>query len=126
MQYKRHEYFRYTFSEPCEATFRIIKDASATGPAEISKKGTCEIMDISPSGLKIFTKYTIAIDKLNHVEICFQLDETPITISGEFVWSRRKINGCEYGIKLLGDNNTEQLIISELKSRRRKETTNKK
>ncbi|SER64539.1 PilZ domain-containing protein [Psychrobacillus sp. OK032] len=120
MQYKRNESFRYTFTEPCKATFRLIKDANGLTEKEISKKGICEIIDISPHGLKIFTEYSIAIDKQIHVELNFTLDESPIDLVGEFVWSRRKINGSEYGINLPGDTYTEQLIIRELKNLGRK------
>ncbi|WP_144509539.1 PilZ domain-containing protein [Bacillus sp. FJAT-22090] len=126
MQYKRNEYFRYSFTEPFEATFRLIKDANGTSPEEISKKGICQIIDISPNGLKIFTDLLIAIDKLNHVEIQFRLDEALLSRIGEFVWSHRKAGGYEYGVKLLGDTESEQEIITELKSRRKKEIIEKK
>lgn len=120
MQYKRKESFRYTFTEPCKATFRLIKDANGLTEKEISNKGICEIIDISPHGLKIFTEFSIAIDKQIHVEINFTLDESPIDLVGELVWSHRKINGYEYGINLPEDTYTEQLIINELKNVRRK------
>lgn len=120
MHYKRQESFRYTFTEPCKATFRLIKDANGLTEAEISKKGNCEIIDISPHGFKIFTEYSIAIDKHIHVELHFTIDESPFDLIGEFVWSHRKINGYEYGINLPEDPYTEQLIISELKNLRRK------
>ncbi|TQR17624.1 PilZ domain-containing protein [Psychrobacillus soli] len=120
MHYKRKESFRYTFTEPCKATFRLIKDANGLSEKEISKKGICEIIDISPHGVKIFTEFSIAIDKQIHVELNFTLDESPIDLIGEFVWSHRKINGYEYGINFPEDTNTEQLIINELKSLRRK------
>lgn len=126
MQYKRNEYFRYTFGEPCEATFRLIKNASETSPQEISNKGTCKIIDISPNGLKIYSELFISIDKLKQIEINFNLDEAPLTMIGEFIWSKGKFSGFEYGVRLLGDTESEQLIISELKSRRRKEMEIKK
>lgn len=126
MQYKRNEYFRYSFNEPFEATFRLIKDATDTSPEELSKKGICQIIDISPNGLKISTEFLIAIDKLNHVEIQFTLDEAPLSRIGEFIWSHRKVGGYEYGVKLLGDIKSEQEIINELKNRRKKEMMERK
>lgn len=126
MLYKRNEYFRYTFDVPFEATFRLIKDASETSPEEISKKGNCKMIDISPKGVKMYSELFIAIDKLNHVELQFQLDEEPIQIIGEFIWSRRQKEGFEYGVRLMGDEVSESLIISELKSRRKKELELKK
>lgn len=120
MHYKRNESFRYTFTEPCKATFRLIKDAAGFTGQEISKKGSCEIIDISPHGLKIFTEFSIAIDKQLHVELHFTINELPIDLVGEFVWSHKKMSGYEYGINFPVDINTEQIIISELKSLRRK------
>ncbi|WP_313892531.1 PilZ domain-containing protein [Psychrobacillus sp.] len=126
MIYKRNEYFRYTFGEPCEATFRLIKDANEGSTAEMSKQGKCFLIDISPSGLRVFSELHIAIDKIKHVEINFTLDETPISMLGEFIWSRRKMDGVEYGIQLVGDAESEQLIISELKMRSKKEHDSEK
>lgn len=121
MQYKRNEYFRYAFQQPFEATFRLIKNASDTSQMELSNKGKCNIIDISPNGLKIFSELFISIEKLNQIEVYFKLDEASLSMIGEFVWSRRKFNGYEYGVKLLGDTISEELIVSELKSRRKKE-----
>lgn len=126
MLYKRNEFFRYTFVEPCEATFRLIKDASESSPEEISKKGKCTIIDISPNGLKMYSELFVSIEKLNHLELQFILDEIPITIVGEFVWSHRKISGYEYGVRFMDDDNRESLIITELKNRRKKEVERKK
>ena len=53
MKYNRNEYFRYTFEEPCDATFRLIKQQEDNAEVELSKKGACKIIDISPNGLKI-------------------------------------------------------------------------
>ena len=126
MLYKRNEYFRYTFDEPCEATFRLIKDASESSPEEISKKGKCTVIDISPHGMKMYSELFISIEKLNHVELQFTLDETLISLIGEFVWSHRKISGYEYGVRFMDDEKGESLIISELKNRRKKEIESKK
>lgn len=121
MLYKRNEYFRYSFAKPLDATFRLIKDHSEGSPEEISKKGKCELIDISPNGVKMYSTLFISIEQLHIVELQFTLDETPISIIGEFVWSHRKKNGYEYGVKLMGDDNSEKLIINELKSRSKKE-----
>ncbi|WP_391120418.1 PilZ domain-containing protein [Psychrobacillus sp. L3] len=126
MLYKRNEYFRYTFDEPNEATFRLIKDASESSPEEISKKGKCLIIDISPNGVKMYTELFIAIEKLNHVELQVTLDEMPISLIGEFVWSHRKNVGYEYGVRFIDGEKRESLIISELKNRRKKEMESKK
>ncbi len=126
MLYKRNEYFRYTFGEPCDATFRLIKNANGTSEVEMSKKGACKIMDISPNGLRIYTQFQISIDQLKQVEMQFVLDESPIQIIGEFVWTKRKNDAFEYGIRLMGDHDSEKLITEELKARRHKEIEKKK
>lgn len=126
MKYNRNEYFRYTFGEPCDATFRLIKQQVGNTEVELSKKGACKIIDISPNGLKMFSELFISIDQLHHVELNFTLDTNPISMVGEFVWSHRKAFGHEYGVKLVGDSESEQMIIGELKNRSRKEMELKK
>lgn len=126
MKYNRNEYFRHTFGEPCDATFRLIKQSVGNAEVELSKKGVCKIIDISPHGLKMFSELFISIDQLHHVELNFTLDTNPISMVGEFVWSHRKAFGHEYGVKLVGDSESERMIIGELKNRRRKEMELKK
>lgn len=126
MKYNRNEYFRYTFGEPCDATFRLIKQRGDNTEVELSKKGACKIIDISPNGLKMFSELFISIDQLHHVELNFTLDTNPISMVGEFVWSHRKAFGHEYGVKLVGDSESEKMIIGELKNRSRKEMELKK
>ncbi|WP_419961361.1 PilZ domain-containing protein [Psychrobacillus sp. BM2] len=126
MKYNRNEYFRYTFGEPCDATFRLIKQPVGNAGVELSKKGACKIIDISPNGLKMFSELFISIDQLHHVELNFTLDTNPISMVGEFVWSHRKAFGHEYGVKLVGDSESEKMIIGELKNRSRKEMELKK
>ncbi|MER2261201.1 MAG: PilZ domain-containing protein [Psychrobacillus sp.] len=125
MQYKRNEYFRYTFGEPTAATFRLIKEVGGDQPAEFSNKGNCHIVDISPNGLRMVTELSIAIDLIKRMEISFVIDETPLNIMGELVWCKKSMHGFEYGVRLVGDQDMEQRIINELKSRRRKEVENK-
>lgn len=121
MQYKRNEYFRYTFGEPCEATFRLIKDTGGDRPTEFSNKGKCQIIDISPNGLRIITELSIVIELLKVIEVNFIIDETPLSMIGELVWSKKNVNGFEYGVRLSEDQNNEQKIVNDLKVRSRKE-----
>ncbi len=121
MQYKRNEYFRYTFGEPSEATFRIIKQINNESGIELSKKGKCYIVDVSPNGVRMLTDLSINIEQLKKIELNFVLDEQPITMIGDLVWSQKKIHGIEYGVRLNGDHDSEQLIVNELKTRRKKE-----
>ncbi len=126
MQYKRNEYFRYTFGEPTEATFRLIKDSGGDQPAEFSNKGNCQIVDISPNGLRMVTELSITIELIKQIEISFTIDETPLDMIGELVWCKKSVHGFfEYGVRLDGDHDKEQRIVNELKARRRKEVENK-
>ena len=120
MQYKRNEYFRYTFGEPSEASFRLIMQKEKE-EAELSKKGKCYIVDISPNGARILSDLLMDIKQLKKIELSFVLDEKPITIIGDLIWSQKKASGYEYGVQLHGNQETEQLIIKELKARRKKE-----
>lgn len=125
MQYKRSEYFRYTFGEPSKATFRLIKDSGGDQPAEFSNKGNCQIVDISPNGLRMITELSIAIELIKQIEISFIIDKTPLNMIGELVWSKKNVRGFEYGVQLNGNHENEQKIVNELKARRRKEVENK-
>jgi len=126
LKYNRNEYFRYSFEKPCDATFRLIKQQEGNVGVELSNKGVCKILDISPHGLKLFSELFISIEQLHYVELQFTLDTNPISMVGEFIWAQRKADGYEYGVKLVGDSESEKMIISELKSRRRKEMELKK
>lgn len=125
MLYKRNEYFRYTFGEPLEATFRLVKGADESSNGEMSKKGKCFLIDISPHGVKMYSELFISIEKLSHVELEFILDESPIIRTGEFVWSRKKQAGYEYGVNFSADEESDNLIVNELKFRSRKELDSK-
>ena len=125
MQYKRNEYFRYTFGEPCEATFRLIKNSGGDRPTEFSNKGNCLIVDISPNGLKMVTELSIAIELIKLIEISIVINESQLTLNGELIWSKKNIRGFEYGVRLNGDQENEQKIVDELKARRRKEVETK-
>lgn len=126
MIYKRNEFYRYTFEEPCDATFRLIIDTNETSQVELSNRGNCRIIDISPNGLRMSSEFKISIDQLKHIEMQFILDELTIRMVGNFVWSHKKPYGYEYGVRLLGDEESEKIITSELKNRRKKEMNIKK
>jgi hypothetical protein len=89
--------------------------------AELSKKGKCYIVDISPNGARILSDLLMDIKQLKKIELSFVLDEKPITIIGDLIWSQKKVSGYEYGVQFHGNQETEQLIVNELKARRKKE-----
>ena len=75
----------------------------------------------------MFSELFISIDQLHHVELNFTLDTNTISMVGEFVWSHRKMQGVmSMVLSLVGDTESEQMIIGELKNRRRKEMELKK
>ena len=126
MIFKRQEGFRYAFGEPLEAGVVILIEGK---PLDVERKRiTCEVLDISPRGLKIsinedFNEYK---NKVLQLEISFILDSTEIKGIGEIVWSKKFGSGYHYGITFFNQASVEELIVNELKSRRRKEVLKEK
>lgn len=118
MIFKRTEGFRFAFGEPIAANFVLLLN----GKPEDGKH-SCSILDVSPHGMKMFSKTEIGEyrNKVVQIEIQFVLDEVLIKAVGEVVW--KKTLGKEYHYGLVFDNQpiVEELIVSELKVRRKKE-----
>lgn len=125
MAFKRTEGFRFTFDEAVPAKYIILVD----GKPEDEKltKYDCEIMDISPHGMKMFSYHEIGeySSKLMQLEVQFILDEALIKAVGEIVWKRELGSKIQYGLIIDGQPQVEELIISELKLRRKKEVNNR-
>lgn len=121
MHFKRQEGFRFVFNEPIEASFKLIKDGQIMeGEASFS----CKILDISPHGAKMFAEAINGeyIKKANfQVQLQFVLDVTTIHAIGEIVWSKPFGRGNQFGILFHGQEDIDELIISEMKLRRKKE-----
>lgn len=119
MLYKRNEYFRYTFGNPLEGEFRIVIDDEHGGE---SSPGDCQLIDISPGGAKLFTKYDIPVERRS-VRLCikFTLLESPIEVPGVIVWRKPYSSGYMYGYDFDEDAALEQIIVEELKLRKRSE-----
>lgn len=121
MIFKRNEGFRFAFGEPLYANFGILIDGK---PQNLEKtQYPCEIQDISPRGMKMFSNIEIGEDttKLVQLEVTFILDVTKIRAVGEIVWSKKVMHGFHYGLIFDNQPVVEQLIVSELKERRKKE-----
>ena len=119
MLYKRTEYFRYTFGEPLEAKFQIVVE---NGTDTESSPGECHFMDISPGGAKIFAKFDIPLEReAVRLHIKFTLHEKLIDLQGVIVWKKPYSGGYMYGYDFDEDPAIEQLIVEELKLRRRSE-----
>lgn len=113
MQYKRTEYFRYTFGEPLSAGFQIatIEDG---GP--ISSFGACSLIDLSPSGAKIETKYDLPYGQDSaKLHIVFTLVDHELEVWGTVIWKKQYKGSFLYGIRFNEDSVKEQLIVKELK-----------
>lgn len=122
MFFKRQEGFRFSFDEPVIAKVKMIVKNNI-----VTKNGVdtfeAGILDISPRGLKIYseTDFSEGVNDHVHLEIRFVLDASEIVGIGEIVWQKMFGKGWQYGIIFEGQAAIENLIISELKNRRRKE-----
>lgn len=121
MQFKRQEGFRFVFNEPIDSSFKLLIDGQ---PVEALDSCPCQILDISPRGMKMFSevKFGEYINKANlQVELQFVLDVTTIRAIGEIVWRKPYGRGEQYGILFQAQADIDELIISEMKLRRKKE-----
>ncbi|WP_318615774.1 PilZ domain-containing protein [Sporosarcina sp. YIM B06819] len=119
MLYKRNEYFRYTFGNPLEGEFRIVIDDDQ---GEESSPGDCQLIDISPGGAKIFAKFNIPVEHRSvRLHVKFTLFEEVIEVLGVIVWRKPYTGGYMYGFDFDEDATLEQIIVKELKLRRRSE-----
>lgn len=123
MAFKRTEGFRFTFDEAVPAKYIILIDGKPE--EEKPTKYDCEIVDISPRGMKMFSYHEIGEynNKLLQLEIQFILDEALIKAVGEIVWKKAYGSKIQYGLIIDGQPQVEELIISELKLRRKKEVS---
>ena len=121
MIFKRKEGFRFAFGEPIDANYVVLVNGRAEN---LERSQTpCRIIDISPRGMKIFSKTEISgnSNQLIQVEVFFILDETMIRAVGEITWAKPYGNGFHYGLIFDNQPLVEELIVSELKLRRKKE-----
>jgi len=126
MYLKRKEGFRFVFNQPIDARFKLLVSGQA-----IEAIGSCpaQILDISPRGAKMFSE--VKFGEYIHsstlqVELQFVLDVTTIQAIGEVVWSKPFGKGYQYGVQFQAQENIDELIISEMKKRRKKEVLQSK
>ena len=124
MLFKRSEGFRYKFEEPLHTTFTIVENGKAIeGEAAIGG-----ILDISPRGIKMFSTVDLNAGKAicPQLEIRFVIDTLTIVAYGEVMWSRPYMKGKQYGVFFNNQEPLEDLIVEELKLRRKKEIQEEK
>ncbi|MGE7945723.1 PilZ domain-containing protein [Lysinibacillus sp. NPDC093688] len=116
MIFKRQEGFRFKFDEPVKMTFAIYEDGSVNQ----AQTAMADLLDISPRGLKMFTEVDLGVNP-RPLDLRFILDTKEVRAYGEVIWSRPFGNGKQYGVNFNNQDSLEDLIIEELKLRRRKE-----
>ncbi|KGR80606.1 PilZ domain-containing protein [Ureibacillus manganicus] len=128
MQFKRQEGFRFVFNEPIEASFVFIDKDEQANDKIINISHPCKILDLSPRGIKIYTNVEIGESKSKplQLEVQFVLDVTNIRVIGEVVWSKRFGQGKQLGVQIVDQPDIVDLIINEMKQRRKKEVFAKK
>ncbi|MEK3764729.1 PilZ domain-containing protein [Solibacillus sp. FSL K6-4121] len=121
MGFKRTEGFRFTFGAPIAAKYTVLIDGKQ------QTKHACEIIDVSPHGMKMFSSHEIGenTNYLVQLELEFILDEVLIKAIGEIVWKKKYGGKYQYGLIFENQPGIEELIVSELKIRRKKEVSRK-
>lgn len=126
MIFKRNESFRFQFGEPLDAYFVLLLDGE---PIDMERTRTaCKVLDVSPSGMKIICEANLNEynNQLVQLEIHFVLDVVDIKAIGEIVWQKPFGLRYQYGVNFPEQSGLEELIISELKARRKREVANAK
>ena len=120
LEYRRKESFRHVLIHEVPMTYSIKKGGMRT-----YQKGI--IIDISPNGLKIFTKNDLSSNYETHdLDLSFILFSKPINVKGNIRWKKAFGDGYYYGIDMNNVEQHQELIISELKLRRKKEVFEEK
>jgi len=121
MIFKRQEGFRFKFEEPVTITFAIYED----GRVNQEQTAMAELLDISPRGLKMFTEVDLGVNP-PPLDLRFVLDTREVRAYGEIIWSRPFGTGKQYGVFFNNQGAVEDLIVEELKLRRKKEAAEAK
>ena len=115
VEYRRKEAFRHVLIHEVPVTYNCHGDILK--PYQQGK-----IVDISPSGLKLITEENLPYEKeAIELDLSFKLYSKPINVRGDVRWKKAFGGGFQYGIDLNTVDDHQELIISELKLRRRKE-----
>lgn len=115
MEYKRFEPFRHTLMNTVDVNYSFIVD-------EVAVTKTGKIVDISPSGISMITAEALTEKQLKSViTFSFCLHEQEIQAIGFIRWKKFHKEGFQYGVDLSTTEEIENLIIDELKIRRKNE-----
>jgi len=116
MIFKRQEGFRFKFDKPVKMTFAVYED----GRVNQAQTAMADLLDISPRGLKMFTEVDLGVNP-PPLDLRFVLDTREVRVYGEIIWNRPFGKGKQYGVNFNDQESIEDLIIEELKLRRRRE-----
>ncbi|RIJ65063.1 PilZ domain-containing protein [Rummeliibacillus sp. TYF005] len=120
LEYRRKEYFRHVLIHEVPVTYSFKRDGMM-----IFRKG--QIIDISPSGLKMFTEVDLSSNsEMYDLDLSFILFSKSINVKGDIRWKKAFGDGYYYGIDMNNVEQHQELIISELKLRRKKEVFEEK
>lgn len=115
LEYKRFESFRHVLTQAVDVQYSFVVD-------EIAMTKTGEIVDISPSGICMVTTESLSEQQLKSViTFTFCLHQQEIKAIGFIRWKKFHKEGFQYGVDLNTTEELENLIISELKLRRKQE-----
>ncbi|MDG5471704.1 PilZ domain-containing protein [Jeotgalibacillus sp. ET6] len=114
MRYNRNEAFRFAFKEPLNARFSIYE---VNGKAVETTEGEIQLLDLSPSGSKVYSELNIPFKENNPVKIVmhFQLNEESYQFKGKIVWKKVWSDGFMYGVSFLINEDMQQEIVKQLK-----------
>ncbi|HHY74813.1 MAG TPA: PilZ domain-containing protein [Bacillus bacterium] len=115
MKFRRQEGFRYTFGNPIDCLFKINKIEDLAVNTEY---GEGQIIDISPSGIKMFSLLNLATHpKKMEIEVRFVIENHTYQIPGVIQWQKKEVlkSGYSYGIKLDPTEEIAKSIIEGLK-----------
>ncbi|MFJ7921388.1 PilZ domain-containing protein [Lysinibacillus fusiformis] len=121
MIFKRQEGFRFKFEEPVQITFAVYEN----GRVNHGQTAMAELLDISPRGLKMYTEVDLGVNP-PPLDVHFVLDTQEVRAYGEVIWSRPFGSGKQYGVYFNDQGRVEELIVDELKLRRKKEAAEAK
>lgn len=121
MEYKRSESFRHILIKPVDVQYSCNVDQ------QVALTRTGKILDISPSGMNLLvTKQLTDEEKEYPLLLSFCLYKQTIESQGAIRWERFHPEGYQYGIEMVESTHLENIIVSELKQRRRQEVLDAK
>lgn len=94
---------------------------------DVAMTKVAKIIDISPSGISIVTAEALTEAQLKSViTFSFTIHSKEIKTIGFIRWKKYHIEGVQYGVDLNTNETMENIIIEELKLRRKQEVLDQK